>query len=120
MADSVIPPRITHEKNVVRVTSSRPAYLYVHICKELLHEGQPEVELSGLGTSINAVVACVEMLKSRGLVEVTSIRTSLSEEDEWRHAVVPKLQTFVKKSADFDTAYAQMQKWTDAEKMARE
>eukprot|EP01010_Urceolus_cornutus_P001239 NODE_1764_length_764_cov_470.749650_g1371_i0.p1 GENE.NODE_1764_length_764_cov_470.749650_g1371_i0~~NODE_1764_length_764_cov_470.749650_g1371_i0.p1 ORF type:complete len:147 (+),score=33.08 NODE_1764_length_764_cov_470.749650_g1371_i0:102-542(+) len=98
---------VLQDSNKIRVSTARSLFLYINICKRLLHEGEAEVELSGLGMAINSVVSCAEILKNQKLVAVTKISTSLSEVQEWRQANVPKLQVFVKKSPQFDEIYAQ-------------
>eukprot|EP00993_Chasmostoma_nieuportense_P005895 NODE_6511_length_528_cov_226.862843_g6346_i0.p1 GENE.NODE_6511_length_528_cov_226.862843_g6346_i0~~NODE_6511_length_528_cov_226.862843_g6346_i0.p1 ORF type:complete len:135 (-),score=34.19 NODE_6511_length_528_cov_226.862843_g6346_i0:56-460(-) len=105
--DNNVASTVQVDKNKIRVSTSRSLFLYINVCKRLLHEGEAEVELSGLGMAINAVVSCAEIMKNQKLVDIVKIQTSLTEIEEWRQANVPKLQVFVKKGAQFDAIYAE-------------
>merc|ERR1711976_1060698 len=108
-------------KNVVPVSIKRSFILYANVTKKLLHEGEEVVEISGLGNAITATVSTVEVLKKQNMIEVTKTLTTLTniETRNNREASVPKLQVWVKKSADFDTLYAEQQA-RRAEKEAEE
>eukprot|EP01012_Entosiphon_sulcatum_P002237 TRINITY_DN10447_c0_g1_i2.p1 TRINITY_DN10447_c0_g1~~TRINITY_DN10447_c0_g1_i2.p1 ORF type:complete len:136 (+),score=32.67 TRINITY_DN10447_c0_g1_i2:109-516(+) len=102
-------PAQDRPKNKIQVSTRRSLFLYVNIAKRLLAEGEKEVELSGLGLAINAVVSCAEILKNQKLVNVNRIETSMSEVQGSKNATVPRLQVFVSKSAQFDEIYASQQ-----------
>eukprot|EP01005_Ploeotia_sp_CARIB1_P001779 NODE_688_length_671_cov_333.840074_g679_i0.p1 GENE.NODE_688_length_671_cov_333.840074_g679_i0~~NODE_688_length_671_cov_333.840074_g679_i0.p1 ORF type:complete len:144 (-),score=51.10 NODE_688_length_671_cov_333.840074_g679_i0:240-623(-) len=109
-------------KNVVPVSIKRSFILYANVTKKILNEGFEEVEISGLGNAITATVSTVEVLKKQKMVEVTRTKTSLTsiETRNSRQATVPKLQVWVKKSADFDTIYAEQQAKRQANEAAGE
>eukprot|EP01003_Olkasia_polycarbonata_P005412 NODE_504_length_845_cov_90.989950_g444_i0.p1 GENE.NODE_504_length_845_cov_90.989950_g444_i0~~NODE_504_length_845_cov_90.989950_g444_i0.p1 ORF type:complete len:137 (+),score=39.35 NODE_504_length_845_cov_90.989950_g444_i0:97-507(+) len=120
-ADKPTPAAVLDEriKNKIQVSTKRSIFLYVNLAKRLLAEGEPEVELSGLGLAINAVVSCAEILKNQKLVIVKKIATSMSEvqnAQNQRQATVPKLQVFVTKSEQFEEVYATQQANKDAAK----
>eukprot|EP01006_Ploeotia_vitrea_P024152 TRINITY_DN56897_c0_g2_i1.p1 TRINITY_DN56897_c0_g2~~TRINITY_DN56897_c0_g2_i1.p1 ORF type:complete len:124 (+),score=35.27 TRINITY_DN56897_c0_g2_i1:41-412(+) len=98
-------------KNVVPVSIKRSFILYANVTKKLLHEGEETVEISGLGNAITATVSTIEVLKKQKMIEVTKTLTTLAniETRNSRQASVPKLQIWVKKSADFDALYAEQQ-----------
>eukprot|EP01004_Peranema_trichophorum_P000344 NODE_10380_length_520_cov_17.780856_g9732_i0.p1 GENE.NODE_10380_length_520_cov_17.780856_g9732_i0~~NODE_10380_length_520_cov_17.780856_g9732_i0.p1 ORF type:complete len:108 (+),score=23.60 NODE_10380_length_520_cov_17.780856_g9732_i0:62-385(+) len=92
-------------KNNVRVSTSKSLFFYTNLAKRLLAEGEEVVELSGLGTTVNAVV-CIEILKGQNLVEVTKIVTSL---EGTNGPNVPKLQVYVKKGPEFEKYVQQLE-----------
>eukprot|EP00994_Dinema_validum_P004163 NODE_2201_length_746_cov_118.691535_g1775_i0.p1 GENE.NODE_2201_length_746_cov_118.691535_g1775_i0~~NODE_2201_length_746_cov_118.691535_g1775_i0.p1 ORF type:complete len:136 (+),score=43.08 NODE_2201_length_746_cov_118.691535_g1775_i0:63-470(+) len=107
--------------HIVKVSTTRSPFGYVDRCKHLLHEGLPEVELVGVAAAINSVASCVEILKSKKLVEVVKIHTSLAKMDGQQQTALPKFQVVMKKAPEFDAVYAEFLKEKaakDAEKEA--
>jgi len=96
-------------KNLIQVSNKFPVFRFVGTARRMLAEGEPIVELGGLGNAIGAVVSVSEILKSQKLVEITKIETSTVEVQGrgTRTTFVPKLSIHVKKSDQFDALEAQ-------------
>lgn len=95
--------------NVVRLSMRHRVFTYLSIVKRILSEGQfEEVELSGLGLAINGVVMCVEVLRNKKFCEISKIVTSTVNDTHSDGSVqlIPRIQVFLKKSAEFDELYA--------------
>jgi hypothetical protein len=99
-------------KGQVRVTLKNSKYTYVDLVKYLLHEGEPVVELSGLGPAIVTVVEIVETLKAQGLVATKDIETG-------RLGFAARLAMRVVKTAEFDGIFAKQQEEKKAGKKVR-
>ena len=106
-----------HKTNKIQVSNNKqPIRFYVNLAKKMLKNGEPDVELSGLGNAINTVVTCVEILKNALLVDVKKIETSSVQMGNTKR-LKPKLRVFVVKSKGFDAIIAQQEK-DRAEKQA--
>lgn len=106
-------------KNHVRVGFGASKFLYVDITKHLLHDGEPEVVISGLGAAIAEAVSVVEMLKDQQMIQVTSIRTSRAEVENSRHKrPADKVAITVVKAPGFEARYDEQQRIREEKKAA--
>ncbi|KEG10947.1 hypothetical protein DQ04_03131080 [Trypanosoma grayi] len=94
----------------VRVGVKRRNFAYVDFTKHRLHEGEPEIVISGLGRAISDAVAVAEILKNQGLVLVKRITTSRGNIKSSFTSLIDKVEILVGKSKDFDTIYEEQQK----------
>ncbi|EAN84475.1 hypothetical protein C3747_37g904c [Trypanosoma cruzi] len=97
----------------VRVGVDRRNFAYVDFTKHRLHEGKPEVIITGLGRAISDAVAVVEILKNQGLVTVKKITTSRGNVKSSSTSVIDKIEILVVKSKEFDSIYEEQQKRKD-------
>ena len=101
---------ITKPNNVIQVSVRKTIFPYIEMTKRLLEQGEKEVEISGLGTSVNSVTSVVDVLTTNNFITVTKIATSRGDVEEARRVNVPRLQVFVVKSSQFDALYAKEKK----------
>lgn len=104
-------------KNHIRVSSTRSKFLYVDIAKYLLAEGEPFVEISGLGTAICDVADIVEVLKNQKLVIVKKIETARGVPEARRRAADRLTATLIK-APEFDKIFAEQKAAKEAKKAA--
>lgn len=100
----------TEEPIIVRVSSHKRKFLYVDYTKHRLHEGASCVIISGLGTAITDAVSVAEMLKNKGLVDITKICTTRGDVDGARASYVDKIEITVTKTANFEAAYEEQER----------
>ncbi|RNF07233.1 hypothetical protein TraAM80_03526 [Trypanosoma rangeli] len=97
----------------VRVGVDRRNFAFVDYTKHRLHEGKPEVIITGLGRAISDAVAVAEILKNQGLVTVKKITTSRGNIEDSSTSVIDKIEILVTKSRDFDRIYEEQKKRKD-------
>lgn len=110
---------ISQPNNVIHVSLRKAIFPYIEMTKRLLDQGEKEVEISGLGASVNSVASIVDVLTQNKFVTVTKIATSRGEVEEARRENVPRLQAFVVKSKTFDALYAKEKQEREEKKEAR-
>ncbi|CAN6345435.1 unnamed protein product [Urochloa humidicola] len=95
--------------NRIQVSSSKkPLFFYVNLAKKYMQE-HGDVELSGLGLAVSAVVTIAEILKNNGLAVEKKIRTSTVEiGDEMRSRPIQKakIEIVLGKTENFDELMA--------------
>jgi len=102
----------------IKVSSSRSAFFYVDLTTKFLKD-QEHVELSGLGIAVTTVVTAAEILKSQGVAELKSLRTSMVNVRE-RGAQKPKIEIVLFKSKNFEDVYARKQALAEENKQIKE
>ena len=109
------------KSNKIQISSSRKSlYFYVRLAKRFL-QTEETIELSGLGTAINTVVSCAEILKNSEIAEITKIETSTTQVgSNSSNFTKAKIQVFLKKGAKFDEIIAQEQKEAEEKKKLKE
>mmetsp|Transcript_11460 Transcript_11460/g.35027 ORF Transcript_11460/g.35027 Transcript_11460/m.35027 type:complete len:118 (+) Transcript_11460:297-650(+) len=92
------------KQNRIQVSRERrPLGFFINLAKKFL-QTEDEVELSGLGLAVASAVTIAEVLKQSGLIEITSIETSLVEAYDERKSKSPpkaKIQIRIKKTEEF-------------------
>ena len=114
-------PSYTEKSNVIQVSSQkRPLFFYVRLAKRIL-QNENTIELSGLGTAINTVVNCAEILKNQGAVEVTKIETSTAQVGKGNSSQFnkAKIQITLKKSPKFNDIIAKEREIEEQKKKDR-
>lgn len=114
-------PNNTEKGNVIQVSSQkRPLFFYVRLAKRIL-QNEETADLSGLGTAINTVVNCAEILKNQGVVEITKIETSTAQVGKGNSSQFnkAKIQISLKKSPKFNEIIAKEQEIEAQRKNAR-
>ena len=101
---------VQRPKNHVRVSGTKSHVLYADVTKHLLHDGEKEVVLTALNSSISDAVAVAEMLKNFKLANVKKITTSRGQEETARRLTADKIEIIVTKAANFDKIYAEHEK----------
>ncbi|CAN6358701.1 unnamed protein product [Urochloa humidicola] len=95
--------------NRIQVSSSKkPVFFHVNLTKKYMQQ-HGDVELSGLGLAISAVVTIAEILKNNGLAVEKKIRTSTVEiSDEMRSRPIQKakIEIVLGKTEKFDELMA--------------
>jgi DNA-binding protein len=125
MSQSPAPVTTTPQQsdNKIQVSSSKQSLsFYVHLAKKFL-TSQNEIELSGLGSAINTVVSCAEILKNGGFATISKINTSTVEiksEGEEQSFPKAKIQVWLAKGKDFDTIMEQQKKEAEEKKQKRQ
>ena len=101
----------------MRVGANLPHSAYVSKAKQFLKE-QGRVELHGLGTAIENVVRCAEMMVSLGYANVDKFETLTVKEQDRGGIERSRFKTVVRltKAPGFDAAYEDFEKKRAARK----
>jgi hypothetical protein len=92
--------------NVVQVSTRKTIFPYIEMTKRLLQQGEKEVQLSGLGLSINSVASIADVLQKTGYCTIKHLETSRGGVEEAKRRNLPRIQIWVVKTGDFDSKYA--------------
>lgn len=112
--------KITKPNNVIQVSVRKSIFPYLEMSKRLLDQGEKEVEISGLGASVNTVASVADILSTGNYVKITKILTTRGGVEEARRTNVARLQVFVVKSDKFDGLYAAEKKEREEKKAVRD
>ena len=111
---------IRKPNNVIQVSVHKTIFPYIEMTKRLLDQGEKEVEISGLGMSVNSVASIADVLSGNGFVRITKLQTSRGDVSEARRMNIPRLQIFVSKSAKFDELYSKEKAEREARRAEKE
>ncbi|KAL9653032.1 hypothetical protein ABK040_015546 [Willaertia magna] len=93
------------DDNKIQISATKNSLsFYIYLAKKFLQNNEV-VELSGLGSAINTVVSCAEILKNREFATISKIETSTvnvqgKNEQSFTKA---KIQVYLKKTPKFDS-----------------